>query len=110
MRFLGIILAFIVTIVLASIYNWLILLGFILFPIIVRKVSQPYFMCPNCNHIQSNRIILSEDTKSRMVHGRRTKSGYADQRYNTRYIYTKIIDFGVCCEKCSNTYKVNRIF
>ena len=110
MRFLGIILALLVTVMLASIYNWLILVGFILFPFIVRKVTQQYFMCPNCNHIQSNCLILSEETKSRMVHGRKTKSGYADLRYNTRYNYTKIVDYGVVCEKCSNTYKVNRVF
>jgi hypothetical protein len=45
-----------------------------------------------------------------MTHGRITKSGRVDKRYNTEYRETEIIEFGVQCKKCSNTFKTIREF
>jgi protein-arginine kinase activator protein McsA len=82
------------------------LLNVLLVPYIFSLFAKSFFVCPECKHIQSdNYTLLSEDSHTSLDHGRRTKSGRLDKRYNSVFSTTTLSTIGVECNKCRCTYK-----
>jgi len=108
MRFLGLIIAVSVGVLLILVSKWFLLLNFLLVPTIMRSFGKQFFKCPNCNFVQCNYVIMKSTTNSQIVHGRRTKSGTLDKRYNSRIVNTETVEFGTECIKCGNTFKTTR--
>jgi ABC-type bacteriocin/lantibiotic exporter with double-glycine peptidase domain len=110
MRPLGIIIAIVIGAILIYLSKWLFLVCLVVSPFILMKFTNEIFKCPACENIQKEHVILASKINSKMTHGRITKSGRVDKRYNTEYRETEIIEFGVQCKKCSNTFKTIREF
>lgn len=111
MNIKGLFLAVPVAIGLLFISKWFILLDLILVPYIMQMFQDFFFKCPACGNVQKdNYYVLSKETNTYMSHGRRTKSGRADKRYNTTYDSNTTVNFGLACKKCANTFQTTRQF
>jgi hypothetical protein len=53
---------------------------------------------------------LKEKENSSLSHGRYTKSGGLDKRYNSTFETSITYDYGVECGKCGNIFQVSRTF
>jgi hypothetical protein len=110
MKTLGLVIAIILGALLIYISNWFFLVSILVLPIIMSRIKMEYFKCPSCSYIQKDHIILDKRIRREMIHGRRTKSGKADKRFNTQYVTYVDIDFGVECQKCSSGFKTTRTY
>jgi hypothetical protein len=110
MRFIGLLIGFSVGIALIMVSKWGFLVNFLLIPIIMMSFKKEFFKCPKCSNVQCNHIILNRTINSQMVHGRVTKSGGLDKRFNSRFASSETIDFGTECTKCGNTFKTTRTY
>ena len=71
---------------------------------LIKKFTKLKFTCPECGHKQTKSIILKEEIKSDLIHGRRTLSGRLDKRYNSKFDSYKIVTHGIDCECCGHNY------
>lgn|GEM_PF-1518986 len=110
MKIWSLIFGFAICFFLIWISKWLVLLSVLLISAIIRKSRQPLFMCPRCELIQQEHIVLSRKLNSQISHGRLIKTGRLDRRYNTRYNTSETIDFGVVCKSCQEPFKTTRNF
>ena len=108
MRVLGLLIGVFVGVVLIIVSKWFFIANFILVRGIMVSFKKAFFKCPNCNFVQCNYVIMKSTTNSQIVHGRRTKSGTLDKRYNSRIVNTETVEFGTECIKCGNTFKTTR--
>ncbi len=106
MNFKALLISILIGVSLVLISKWLFLLNILIIPLIFSKLSNPILVCPECNHVQSdNYIILSEDSETSLTHGRRTRTGRLDKRYNSVFSTTNYSTIGVECNKCRCTFK-----
>lgn len=110
MKIVGLISALILGSILIYFSNYLFLVCFLILPFLMSRIRQEYFKCPSCGYIQKKYIILDTKSYSIMTHGRTTKSGMSDKRYNTQYEDFVDIDYGVECQKCSRGFKTTRTY
>jgi hypothetical protein len=82
---------------------WIIIIVFVLIVLVFlrRRIS---FSCPDCNNNQRDYYVIDEDVQTIMTHGRITKSGRTDKRYNTQYGSRTIMTYGIECSNCGCTY------
>lgn len=109
MRFIGLILGILVGIVVLYFSKWMILADLLLIPFVMSFFIPAKFKCPECGNIQKSAIVISEDSDTQLTHGRHTKSGSLDKRYNSTFSTTNYVTYGVECQNCDSTFKVTRI-
>ncbi len=68
-----------------------------------------YFKCPSCSNITD--VYPSQRAhdchiESVLVHGRYTKDGSLDERYNTDFDFNRTYFFKADCEHCNKVFKV----
>jgi hypothetical protein len=110
MRLIGLLIGVSVGILLIMVSKWFLIVNIILVPYIIVVFNKEFFKCPKCSFVQRNHTIMNRTTNSQMVHGRVTKSGGLDQRFNSRFASSETIDYGTECTKCGNTYKTTRTY
>lgn len=110
MKYNGLVITTIIALGLLLVSKWMVLVDILLVPVLLQKFNRPVFVCPKCFNIdRDNYVILDENIKSKMTHGRKTKNGKLDRRFNTQYSYNKFITIGIECSKCGTCYKSNRM-
>jgi hypothetical protein len=110
MNIKGVLLALIVGIGVLFISKWMVLANILIVPYIISYFRTAKFKCNQCGHIQTDCVILSEHTNEMLSHGRYTKSGGLDRRYNSTFDTSVTYDYGVECAKCRNIYHISRTF
>lgn len=108
MNLKGVLISLIICFSVLFISKWMILANILIIPMIISYFRIAKFKCDQCGHIQTKCTVLSEKTNSSLVHGRHTKSGGLDKRYNSTFETSVTYDYGVECKKCRNIYHVTR--
>jgi hypothetical protein len=110
MNFKGILVALLVGVGVLYISRWMIIANILIIPYILSYFKTAKFKCNQCGHIQTDCIILSKETNSMLTHGRHTKAGGLDKRYNSTFATSVTYDYGMECNKCKNIYNVIRTY
>lgn len=104
----GLLFTIITSISLIFISKIFIIVNLFLIPYLLNRFYSSCFKCPVCGNLQSDSVVLNVYENSIMTHGRITKSGKIDKRYNNRFASNSTIEHGIICNKCNNAYKTIR--
>jgi hypothetical protein len=110
MNIKGALIAVLIGIGVLFISKWMVFANILLIPYIILFFKTEKFKCNKCGNVQEESIVLKEKKNSSLSHGRYTKSGGLDKRYNSTFETSITYDYGVECGKCGNIFQVSRTF
>jgi hypothetical protein len=110
MNLKGVLLATIIGVGILFFSKWMVLANILIIPLIINYFKTEKFKCNKCGNVQVECIVLKERENSSLSHGRYTKSGGLDKRYNSTFETSVTYDYGVECNKCKNIYHVERTY
>lgn len=110
MNIKGALIAVLIGIGVLFISKWMVFANILLIPYIILFFKTEKFKCNKCGNVQVDNIVLSKKNNSSLTHGRYTKSGGLDKRYNSTFKTSITFDYGIICKNCKNIYHVERTY